>query len=146
MSAVRLMNAFGIFAVLGATPVSSILPRSGNDHGTLRDLNAQYVRAFLQSDAAWYDAHLTNDFVCILTNGTPMSRAEFLDATRNGPGVAEYRIDDVTIRIHGDAALVGAVGTWRRADGSTGKTRYVDVYVRTPKGWKVASAQLTAVR
>lgn len=146
MSAVRLMNAFGMFAVLGTTPISAIRPRSSNDYATLRELNAQYVRAFLLSDVAWYDSHLTRDFVCILTNGTPISRAEFLDATRNGPGVAEYRIDDVTIRIHGDAALVGAVGTWRRADGSTGRTRYVDVYVRTPSGWKVASAQLTSVR
>ena len=146
MSAVRLMNAFGRFGVVGTGPVSAIRTRIATDYATLRELNLQYVRAFLQSDVAWYDAHLTADFVCVLTNGTPISRAEFLEATRNGPGVEEYRIDDVTIRIHGDAALVGALGTWRRADGSTGKTRYVDVYVKTSNSWKVASAQLTAVR
>jgi ketosteroid isomerase-like protein len=140
------MNAFGLFAVLGTGPVSAMRMRAASDYATLRELNAQYVRAFLQSDVAWYDAHLTPDFVCVLTNGTPISRAEFLEATRNGPGVEEYRMDDVTIRIHGNAALVGAVGTWRRGDGSTGKTRYVDVYVKTPDGWRVASAQLTSVR
>jgi ketosteroid isomerase-like protein len=140
------MNAFGLFAVLGTGPVTAMRTRSASDYAILRELNAQYVRAFLNSDVAWFDAHLTADFVCVLTTGTPISRSEFLEATRNGPGVEEYRIEDLTIRVHGAAALVGAVGTWRRADGTTGKTRYVDVYVRTRDGWKVASAQLTVVR
>lgn len=145
MSVVRLMNAFGLFAVLGVVPSAYARPRVMSDHATLRALNDSYIRAFLTADVAWYDAHLTDDFVCILTNGTPISRADFLAATRRGPGVEEYTIDDVTIRIHGDAALVGALGTWRRKDGTTGKTRYVDVYVKTDGKWKVASAQLTAV-
>lgn len=147
MSAVRLMNALGLFAMLGVSPVAYARPRPRvpSDYATLRELNEGYIRAFLKADVAWYDAHLTSDFVCILTNGTPISRASFLEATRNGPGVEAYAIDDVTIRIHGDAAIVGAVGTWRRKDGTTGRTRYIDVYVKSGGSWKVASAQLTAV-
>lgn len=37
------------------------------DEAALRELNAGYVRAFMNADAAWYDAHLTDDFTCILT-------------------------------------------------------------------------------
>jgi len=31
--------------------------------------------------------------VCVLTNGTPISRSEFLDATRNGPVVVVGSVD-----------------------------------------------------
>ena len=112
----------------------------------LRELNDGYVRAFMTGDAAWYDAHITANFTCVLTNGHEVSRAAFLENAAKGPGVVtEYVLSDVSIRIHGDAALVGAVGNWKRKDGTTGRTRYIDVWVKTGQGWKAASAQLTAV-
>jgi len=41
--------------------------RDDNDEeeAVLRDLNNRYVNAFLNADAAWYDAHLTDDFICV---------------------------------------------------------------------------------
>ena len=51
----------------------------------------------------------------------------------------------VGIRVHGDVALVTALGTWTRKDGSSGRTRYIDVWVRKDGAWKAVSAQLTAV-
>jgi hypothetical protein len=57
----------------------------------------------------------------------------------------KYDLSEVTIRIHGDAALVSALGTWERKDGSKGRTRYVDVWIRRDGAWKAVSAQLTAL-
>jgi hypothetical protein len=31
---------------------------------TLHELNSEYIRAFVESDTAWYDEHLSEDFVC----------------------------------------------------------------------------------
>ena len=39
------------------------------DEARLLELNAGYIRAFLNEDAAWYDAHLADDFICIRTDG-----------------------------------------------------------------------------
>ena len=118
---------------------------AGTDETVIRELNAGYVRAFMNSDAAWYDRHLTPDFTCILTTGAVVDRAAFLENAKQAHTVVSYDLSEVGIRVHGDAALVTALGTWRRRDGTSGRTRYIDVWVRTAGVWKAVSAQLTAV-
>jgi ketosteroid isomerase-like protein len=115
------------------------------DEAELLDLNQGYITAYLNADAAWYDAHLTDDFICVRADGSVLDKPAFLAGTTPATAAAEYHLDDVAVRIHGQAAYVTALGTWRRKDGSTGQTRYIDSYVRTTDGWRVVSAQLTRV-
>ncbi len=119
--------------------------RNASDEDVVRELNTGYVRAFMKSDADWYDRHLTPDFTCILTNGALVDRATFVENARKPHTVLKYDLSEVTVRVHGNAALASALGTWERKDGTTGRTRYVDVWVRKDGAWKAASAQLTAV-
>ena len=119
--------------------------KESNDEQAIRDLNAGYVRAFMNSDADWYDRHLTADFMCILTSGTVVDRATFLANAGKPHTTLSYDLSELGIRVHGDVALVTALGTWTRKDGSSGRTRYIDVWVRKDGAWKAVSAQLTAV-
>lgn len=119
--------------------------KESNDEQAIRELNAGYVRAFMNSDADWYDRHLTADFMCILTNGTVVDRATFLANAGKPHTTLSYDLSELGIRVHGDVALVTALGTWTRKDGSNGRTRYIDVWVRKDGMWKAVSAQLTAV-
>ena len=137
-----------VAASLIAMPIAGVSSAvaSRSDVEAIRELNAGYVRAFLTSDADWYDRHLTPDFVCIVTSGATVDRATFLENARKPHTTVAYDLSEVTIRVHGDAALVSALGSWTRKDGSTGKTRYVDVWVRKDGVWKAVSAQLTAVK
>ena len=133
-------------ASLVAMPLFGRGTRAGsNDEDVIRALNAGYVRAFLTSDADWYDRHLTPDFMCILTSGVVVDRATFLENARKPHAVVTYDLSEVLIRQHGDVALVSALGSWTRKDGTTGRTRYVDVWVRKEGVWKAVLAQLTAV-
>lgn len=116
-----------------------------SDEDVIRELNAGYVRAFLNSDAEWYDRHLTPDFMCVLTSGVVVDRPTFLENAKKVHTTISYDLSEVKIRIHGDVALVSALGTWERKDGTKGRTRYVDVWVRKDGVWKAVSAQLTAV-
>ena len=120
--------------------------KESNDEQAIRELNAGYVRAFMTSDADWYDRHLTPDFMCILTDGSVVDRATFLTNARKPHTTVSYDLSELGIRVHGDVALVSALGTWTRKDGSTGRTRYIDVWVRKDGAWKVVSAQLTGLR
>lgn len=115
------------------------------DEDVVRELNAGYVRAFMKSDADWYDRHLTPDFTCILTSGAVIDRATFVAGAGKEHTTVSYDLSEVQIRVYGDAALASALGTWKRKDGTTGRTRYVDVWVRRDGVWKAASAQLTSV-
>ena len=136
-----------VAASIIAIPIAGVASAATrSDVEQIRELNAGYVRSFMNSDAEWYDRHLTPDFVCILTSGATVDRASFLANARKPHTTVTYDLSEVTIRVHGDAALVSAVGTWTRKDGTTGKTRYVDVWVRKDGAWKAVSAQLTSVQ
>jgi hypothetical protein len=113
------------------------------DEKELRQLNEQYVDAYMRSDVGWYREHLADAFVCIESDGSVLGKTEFLERAARGPDVAAYRLDQVHVRIYGVVALVQATGLFRRKDGSHGKSRYIDVYVREGGEWTVVSAQIT---
>src|SRR5215475_6339497 len=112
-----------------------------SDAETLERLNQEYVDAFMNADVDWYRQHLTEDFTCVESDGTVLSKADFLANTMKGPDVAEYKLHEVDVRVYGDAALVRATGVWLREDGSMGMSRYADFYVKTHSGWKAVFAQ-----
>ncbi len=115
------------------------------DKTTLERLNQEYIDAFMNADVDWYREHLAEDFVCIESDGSVLSKQEFLASTVKGPDVADYKLDHVDVRIYGNTALVQATGLWTREDGSMGMSRYIDVYVKQREQWKTVSAQISRV-
>lgn len=117
-----------------------------SDDMQLRELNEQYVAAFMNADVRWYERHLDEEFVCIESDGSVLGKEEFLRAAAKGPDVVDYHLDEVRVRLYGygaDVAIVQATGSFKRRDGSAGTSRYIDVYVRRGREWKVVSAQIT---
>jgi len=114
-----------------------------SDRATLEELNQEYVTAFMNANVDWYREHLAEDFVCIESDGSLVHKQKFLANIARGPDVADYKLEQVNVRLYGDAALVQATGLWTRRDGSKGMSRYIDVYVRHESEWKTVSAQIT---
>jgi len=114
-----------------------------SDEQTLARLNQEYVEAFMNADVDWYRDHLADEFIVIESDGSLLTKEQFLRNTVKGPDVADYKLHEVDIRIYGNAALVRATGVWTRKDGKMGMSRYTDVYVRKNGGWKTVSAQIT---
>ena len=115
------------------------------DETMLRQLNDQYLEAFMKADANWYREHLAEDFVCIESDGSVLVKDEFLVNAAKGPDVSQYSLDEVNVRIYGDVALIQATGLFTRRDGSSGISRYLDIYARQQGSWKAVSAQITHV-
>ncbi len=113
------------------------------DKNVLERMNQEYVDAFMNADVDWYRQHLAEDFICIESDGSVLNKGEFLTNAVKGPDVADYKLEEVDVRIYGDSALVRATGLWTRQDGSTGISRYIDVYVKKSEGWRTVSAQIT---
>jgi hypothetical protein len=97
----------------------------------------------MSADVEWYRRHLADDFVCIESNGAVLDKSAFLAQTAKGPGVRSYSLDDARVRIFGDVALIHGFGTFIRLDGTSGQSRYTDVYAKTDGEWKTISAQIT---
>jgi hypothetical protein len=100
----------------------------------------------MNADMNWYQEHLADDFVCIESDGAVLGKEEFLRKTSQGPMWQTNRLEGVHVRMYGRAALVQATGRFTRKDGSSGMSRYTDVYVRMDEGWGVVSAQITRTR
>jgi ketosteroid isomerase-like protein len=113
------------------------------DEARLQQLNEQYIDAVLNADVNWYRQHLADDFVCIDSEATVFDKAAFLQHISFGPYVTDYKLENVTVRIYGETALVQATGVFTRKNGGPGMCRYTDVYVRAGDDWKVVSAQIT---
>ena len=109
----------------------------------LRQLNEQYIRAFLERDVQWFETRLADEFIHIESDGQLLDRRSFLAMIANGSTQSAYTLEDVQIHCFGEAAVVRALGSWTAEDGTAGRSRYVDVYVRRDGVWKVVSAQIT---
>jgi len=110
----------------------------------LHDLNAHYIRAFVEADVEWYREHLGDDFVCTLVDGHRIGKAEFLAMAAERPGVRDVTYDEIDVRPFGDVALVHGVTHFDR-DGTPGSTRYTDVWQLRDGRWLAVAAQLTRV-
>lgn len=114
-----------------------------SEETTLARLNAKYIESYMTADTDWYDRHLTEDFVCIRSDGSVLDKSQFLRDTAEGPDVTEYRLEHVKIRLLGQTALVHGTGLFTRQDGTQGTSVYTDVYTRIGDEWKVVAAQIT---
>jgi ketosteroid isomerase-like protein len=139
-----LLLAFGAPAAAGS-PGSAAIQSGSPDEVALRQVNADYIRGYLNSDVARLRRLIADDFRGVLASGRVIDKGEFLKEAGIPPEVREFRLKDVAIRIYGDAAIVGAEVSYRRPDGAPVQTRYVDVYVRRADGWQLVSAQWTRV-
>jgi ketosteroid isomerase-like protein len=108
----------------------------------LHELNANYIRAFVESDVNWYSEHLSEDFACSLADGRRIDKAGFLLRTQDGPGVTDVTYDQIDVRPLGDVAIVHGVTHYLR-DGAPASTRYTDVWQLRDGRWLAVAAQLT---
>src|SRR5262245_46920945 len=114
-----------------------------SDKDTIEQLNNRYIEAYMSADVGWYEKNLALDFVCIESDGSVLNKAQFLNKAAEGPDVADYKLQEVNVRIYGIVALVQATGLFTRKDQSSGMSRYTDIYAQTAGEWKVVSAQIT---
>jgi len=125
-----------------AAPLRAAEPSPG-DEATIRQLNDDWVRAYLACDIARFRTLLAADFIGVLADGRVIDRAQFLAQAAEPPDARDLRLRDVAIRLYGDAALVGGTVTYRRASGAAVRTRYTTVYARRAGAWAIVWAQWT---
>ena len=125
------------------TPEAST--RAVSDLSALRLLNQEFVRAVVQSDAAWFEQHLSSDFINSNPDGTLSDRAAFLHHVAKASMLSRLQAEDVRIRLFGDSALVHARTTYVKADGEPGAGRYTDVWARVDGAWRCVAADVTRV-
>ena len=122
------------------------------DSELLSALNAQFIRNFLERDAAAHDQIIHKDFLCIQGNGSIVSRDEYLKnwaSAYERSGYTSFAYGDERIRIFGNMALVRSTTSFTiNVDGKelAGSSVYTDVYIKENGVWLCVQAQLTPVK
>jgi ketosteroid isomerase-like protein len=145
-SAPMVRRARAILALLALAAASARAAEpSEADALAVRMINDDFVRAYLASDVGKLRAMVSDDFVGILASGLVIDGAQFLKLAAGTPDARDLRLRDATVRVYGDAALVGALVEYRRMDGSDVRTRYTIVFARREGRWAIAWVQWTRV-
>jgi len=109
----------------------------------LHDLNHNYVRSVQDSDVAWFDANLSDDFLNSNPDGTLVDRAGFLAQIAKKSPLTNLREQDVRIVIRGDFAFIHARTAYTKPDGMEGGGRYTDIWWKRNGRWLCVTAHVT---
>jgi hypothetical protein len=141
---VRSACALAALLLLCAPALRAQEPASA-DEAAIRQLNTDYVRAFLACDVARFKALLADDFTGVLADGRVINKADFLLLAKDNLDAHDLRLRDLVIRPYADAAIVGALVTYDRQKGPTVRTRYSSLYIRRDGRWAIVWTQWTRV-
>jgi ketosteroid isomerase-like protein len=106
----------------------------------LEELNRNYLRAAEQSDVAWFEHHLADDYVCSNPDGSITDRAAFLSRIAQPRSHTDLQAVDTRIRFVGELALIHAGFRFRKPDRQIGTGRYTDTYALRQGRWLCVSA------
>ena len=124
----------------------------------IRELEAQFARAVVEGDRAFYDRVLADDFTHTSHSGMFKTRADFMaenkfgtkdDSASGRTRYDAYDVDDLAIRIYGDTAVVTGRTSprGRTALGQliSGQYRYLRVWVKRQGRWQAVAFEGTRV-
>jgi len=112
-------------------------------------IEKDWAKAFVTNDATAIGRYVTDDWAIIGNDGTVTDRSGFLGLIKSGALThSKMELDDATVRVYADSALVTARGT--SAGSFKGKAfseveRLTDVFVKQKGQWKCVLTQLTRI-
>ncbi len=122
---------------------ATALRATQSDHDMLDALNTDYINSVQHSDVKRFDEILAPDFYCSNPDGSLVDRAAFLRQTAQPVAIRNLKAEDVMIRVIGDTAIIHGRTSFVKPDGTQGRGRYTDVWMRHDQNWLAVSAQVT---
>jgi ketosteroid isomerase-like protein len=113
------------------------------------NIEGEVARAILLNNGSFFSRVFSDDFVGTLSHGQPVDRSRLIGIVQSGE--VKYSVfiaNDVKVRIYRDAAVATCLWTARgvfRGEHFNSQMRVTHVFINTPRGWHVISAQHTAL-
>jgi hypothetical protein len=122
--------------------------QSADDERRLKDIEQQLARAWSQHDRAFIESVLAPEWSVTQANGEVLSRALVLGTFFDAVTFDSNVIDDVTVQLFGETAVVRGRTT---ASGSFNGTpmeariRFTDVFIRRQGRWQVVASHASSL-
>ena len=147
---------FGLCMVRAQTPTPApetpaTTPSAASDEQQLLTIEQEWCGAYLHGDADYLTRLLTDDFVITNSRAEVNDKAAELQETRDRTvhyTVFENR--DMTVRVHGDAAVVTGRTRLKGTIAASGKAieaevQFTDVFARIDGRWRAIAAHSSRV-
>ena len=124
--------------------------RSNNVQQELLKVERDFAAAILSNDVEAIGKFLTDDWAIIDADGGVIDKARFLSVIKSGTLVHdEMELDDVTVRAHGDGAVVTTITSTKgkfAGQEFTTQERTTDFFVKRDGRWQCVFSQLTTFK
>lgn len=122
---------------------------NGGVEDQIEQLEKQRAEAVVKGDTAALDKMTADDYVLTDVNGKTRTKAEMLDAIKNGGiKLSDNKIEDVKVHVYGNTAVVTGRSTPTGSiDGQdlNGTVRFTRVYVKRDGRWQSVAFQQTKI-
>jgi ketosteroid isomerase-like protein len=125
---------------------------TGSNHAEeeLLKVEKEFAKAVLSNDAEAIGKFLTDDWAIVDADGGVIDKARFLSVIKSGTLVhEEMELDDMTVRAHGDSAVVTTITSTKgkfAGQGFTAQERATDFFVKRDGRWQCLFSQLTTFK
>ena len=141
------LGATFVFA-LGAAGVAAAESNRPTPEQHLAKLEQDWADSYLKRDPSFAQRITTNDFNFVDSSGVMMNKADYIKSIAGNTVFTAFTIDQIKVRLHGDAAVVTGVATINAKTGEkdeSGKYAFTDIFVKQNGEWKAVSGQVTAI-
>ena len=139
-----------VSCILGATGASAEVGGTRSTGNRASDKNAviavehAWGNALLKRDVAGLSRCLADEWALITSDGTRVTKAVALADLKSGAlEIDSFRLDDVTVRLYGNTAVVRGLITEQsklRGKDTSGKSRFTDVFVKRDGHWQAVAS------
>jgi uncharacterized protein (TIGR02246 family) len=132
-------------AASSSTPAAATTPASTeNVEQTIRSLENERAQAIVRGDTATLERIYADDFSNVGSSGAIRNKAQLIEDNKSGAlKVESQTLDNVDVRVYGDAAIVTGLATLKGQDKGrdiSGQFRFTRVYVKRNGQWQMVVA------
>ena len=119
------------------------------DEQALIKIQHEWAEARMKGDSSYTRRLEAENCTVVWPDGSIVNKREDLKSMTGDIVFAEFKIDDLQVRLYGDTAIVVGQGTIRAHEGNQnllgGKFVWTDTFVKQNGAWKVVASQVTPV-
>jgi len=123
--------------------------QNSEDEQALIKIQHEWAEARMKGDSSYTRRLEAENCTVVWPDGSIVNKREDLKSMTGDIVFAEFKIDDLQVRLYGDTAIVVGQGTIRAHEGNQnllgGKFVWTDTFVKQNGAWKVVASQVTPV-
>jgi ketosteroid isomerase-like protein len=125
------------------------MKQNSEDEQALLKIQHDWTKARIKGDSSYTRRLEAENCTVVWPDGSIVNKREDLKSMSGDIVFAEFKIDDLQVRLYGDAGVVVGQGTIRAHEGKQnllgGKFVWTDTFIKQDGAWKVVASQVTPV-